>query len=52
MSRQCLAAKMGQAPSAIKIANRGKEGPYHQANSGPGQEGTIQNIRQISNNVK
>jgi hypothetical protein len=29
-----------------------KVGPYHQANSGTGQEGTIQSIEEFSDNVK
>jgi hypothetical protein len=29
-----------------------KEGPYRQANSGTGQEGTIQNIGEFPDNVK
>jgi hypothetical protein len=37
-------------PRTVPIGE--KEGPYRQANSGTGQEGTIQNIRQISINVK
>jgi hypothetical protein len=35
-----------------KETERKKEGPYHQANSGTGQEGTIQNIREFLDNVK
>jgi hypothetical protein len=39
-------------PLFLEAAETKKEGPYRQANSGTDQEGTIQNIEQLPDNVK